>query len=434
MPVEKTPSSRMPLMNSEEHDERLSRILFRVVLLITGSYLCLYGLIPKAYSIGPGVLFLLSLVTLSLADLRRGGGLSSPWVPAALCLYGLSHWLVLAVHGEDLSEFDLPSRYLAASAVLIFVSKYPPPGRAVFAYCGVGAILSGIFALYQVGAGQVSRVESFDNAIHFGNGSMALAVISLCGLTAGLEKKLPNWLTLILVLGFVLGMYAALASGSRGVWLAFPILIIVMMALFWGRMPGRKKLVGAAVVTAVLGASTFLQFEKVESRVAVGIGEYSGYFDSGKNGTSVGLRLDMWKAGLIAFESSPLVGVGPAGLDRLLGQLVEDQIIHPTTATFRHLHNQFIDILARQGLVGIMFYALLIGSILSSFKRLFINSQLSATGHALAAAGIVFVTQHLIVNLTLSTLERSIGTMMFVFMVVFLLASSSGEKKNEFGR
>lgn len=399
------------------------------VFLVVASYLCLYGLVPRAYSIGPAVLLLFSVFCIRREDLRNLNHFDLGRVSAALCLYCLVQWLILALHGEDISEFDLAFRYIAAAVVLIVVTKYPVSGASVFVLCAIGAALSGAYAFYQLESLQRIRVDTFDNAIHFGNGSMALAMICLCGLLSGLEKRIPGYLAGVLLLGFVFGMYAVLASGSRGVWIAFPVLVIVLVTLYWRRISIGKKLLGGIAVAGILGGMTMFQFGTIESRVTQGVDQYSAYFGSGQNGTSVGLRLDMWKAGLVAFDENPVIGVGPAGVDRVVSGLIDEQLIHPNTARFRHLHNQFIDILARQGVVGIAFYILLIGSIIYSFLRIFLDVRVSPLGHALSAAGLVFVVQHLIVSLTLSTLERSIGSMMFLFMVVFLLASAAGERK-----
>lgn len=429
MSLEKTMHVRLPFTRSQRSNRKCPPVLSGIVFLVVGSYLSLYGLVPRAYSIGPAILLLLSVFCLRLSDLQGFRGFSLRWVSIALCLYCFVQWLILAIHGEDVSEFDLAFRYIAAAFVLVFVSKYPVSGTTVFTFCAVGAVISGGYALYQIEVLHSYRVDTFDNAIHYGNGSMALALICLCGLLSGLEKRISIHLAVGLALGFVAGMYASLASGSRGVWIAFPILVSVLMALYWRRIPATKKAAGGIIVATVLGAVTLFQFDTIESRVNNGITEYSDYFQLGRNSTSVGLRLDMWKAGVIAFKENPFIGVGPAGVDRTVKRLVDEQIIHPNTASFRHLHSQYIDILARQGLVGIVFYVFLIGSILYSFKRIFSDNRISASGHALAAAGIVFVIQHLVLSITLSTLERSIGIMMFLFMIVFLLATAAREKK-----
>jgi len=158
----------------------------------------------------------------------------------------------------------------------------------------------------------------------------------------------------------------------------------------------------------------------VERRTAVAVSEFVDYYEDGRNSTSVGLRLDMWKAGIGAFKQNPLIGSGPTGTDQVVDELIAGGEIHPAVRDFRHLHNQYVEVMARYGIVGLVAYLLL----LLVSLRLFMKKTRSDVPQvqALALGGSFFVTLHAIVNLTQSMLERNIGVTMFVFMVVFVWA------------
>ena len=407
-----------------------SDYLLKVILFCIATYFCFYGLIPRAYSIGPALIFLIALASLRTLNLRwRRKPFHVGWVALFLFTYGVVQWVILLLHGEDISEFDLSFRYIAAALVLPFLLRFTISADFIFRTASIGAILTGCYAFYQAEIMNVHRVEAMDNAIHFGNGALVLALLCMCGLIGRLSvggARFKAWMSTV---GFVAAIYAALVSGTRGVWIAIPVVMLVLIILYWKRTPNTRKLIVSLVGLSVLATLTAWNFHKIEERVSLAMTQYVDYFESGKNGTSVGLRLDLWKAGFVAFQEQPLIGVGPAGVDRVVAGLIDEGQIHPTTGTFRHLHNQYVDILARQGLIGVVFYAALIGSILATFIALFRSTNITKEGHALAAAGVAITSQHLILNLTLSMLERSIGIMMFVFGVVFLVSSACSERK-----
>lgn len=421
---------RSNFLSEEIRTLRRSSLPKIAVVLVIASFFCFYGLITRAYSVGPAILLLMSFFYIRGKDFKVLNSFGLRYFFLTLISYCIVQWIILGIHKEDITEFDLAFRYISASIVLVFAVKYPISSVKVLLFCAIGASLSGLYSIYQIEFLGVRRVHTFDNAIHFGNGAMALTLLCLSGLISIVEKRVAAFVAIGLALGSILGMYAVLASGTRGVWLAAPVATLVLVLLYWPRISAGKKVFFAISIAVVLGGGVFAQYPSIESRVNEAVVQYQDYFEGPHAGTSVGLRLDMWKAGFIAFGKNPVIGVGPAGVDETVESLVEDKIIHPESATFRHLHNQYIDILARQGMIGFASYVLFIFAAFYSFMKIFRSPSISARGHALAAAGIAIITQHLIVSVTISTIERSIGIMMFVFMIVFLLASAAGDRKD----
>lgn len=396
------------------------RVLSWLSFFSMASYLLFYVLVPDAYAFGPTVILLLSVLSFHWKKLLNGVDRESRLLIGVLLLFFLGQALTLALHGEDVSEFDLSTRYLAASLVLLFALKYTISASWFFLLCALGALMAGVFGIYLTAFQDVHRAAAFDNPIHYGNGAMALGLLALSGMVWA-SKQTHRWLwSTILVLGFSGGIYASIVSGTRSGWVALPVIALVGMYAFRRPLIERKVLLALVVVTIISGLVVASQVDLVENRTTVAVDELLDYYGEGRKGTSVGLRLDMWKAGLEAFLRDPLIGSGPSGTEAVVSELIASDQIHPAVQNFRHLHNQYVEVMARHGMIGLTTYLLLMAVTLGLFLKKSHSEVLEVK--ALALGGAFFVTLHAVVNLTQSMLERNIGVTMFVFMIVFLWA------------
>lgn len=404
-------------------------ILSWISMAAVASYLLFYALIPDAYVFGPAIILLLAVFGFRWRYLCRDVDRQSLIFIGVFLLYFGGQALTLVLHGEDLSEFDLATRYVAAALVLVFVLKYPISTRWFFLLVATGAIMTGVYAVYQFELQGVRRVSAFDNPIHYGNGALALALISVAGMVWVSKQRLRYFYGSLLMLGFFAGVYASLVSGTRSGWVAVPVVLSIWLYAYWRQLVRHKAVLALLLSTVVIGGGIVSQVGMVEARVQVAVEEFRDYFEEGRNNTSVGLRLDMWKAGLVAFRTDPLIGTGPLGTDRVVADLIASGEIHPAVDNFRHLHNQYIDVMARYGIVGLVGYLLLLFVPFIAFVRQ--SRSDTASVSALGLAGAFFVGLHAVVNLTQSMLERNIGVMMFVFMVVFIWAVLDNEELRE---
>ncbi|KJG58102.1 hypothetical protein UA38_07690 [Photobacterium kishitanii] len=76
---------------------------------------------------------------------------------------------------------------------------------------------------------------------------------------------------------------------------------------------------------------------------------------SGDTNTSIGLRLDFWKAGFHLIKESPVIGYGTHYFQQL-DTLASEKIIPQYAASYKplHFHNQFVDISVKCGLFGLL--------------------------------------------------------------------------------
>lgn len=400
-----------------------------LAVLAVASYLLFYVLIPDAYVIGPALLLLLAVFGFRWKSMLGNIDYQSKLFISVLLLFFVSQGVPLVFHGEDVSEFDLSTRYIAAALVLLFVLSYSPGASLFFLLVAVGATMTGAYAFYEVAFDGARRVSAFDNPIHYGNGALALGCLALAGLIWAYKQPYRwFWMTLCLI-GFAGGVYASLMSETRSGWVAAPVFLLTGLCVFWRSVVERKLLTLLLFAVLIAGFAGLSQVESVERRAGVAVAEFEDYFKDGRNGTSVGLRLDMWKAGFAAFQSNPAIGSGPAGTDAVIDDLIASGSIHPRVREFRHLHNQYIDAMARYGISGLLGYLLLLT--LPFFLFLKKSRSKSAAVCALGFGGCLFVGLHAVVNLTQSMLERNIGVMMFVFMIVFIWGAIKVEEAKE---
>lgn len=412
-----------------EVESRSHRFLSWMAVLAVGSYFIFYVLTSWAYEFGPALLLTLTFLCLGFqwAQVRARLDRETVWFLGALGLYFVSQILILMIHGEDVSEFDLSFRYLAGGLVLLFLLVNPISAFQIFLFAGIGGVLTGGYAIYLSVFEGVPRLQSYDNPIHYGNGALALSCLCLAGLLWGLRAKRGLTWTVLMGVGIAGGVLGSLFSETRSGWVAIPVLVVLLFLVYRDRLPSSRHWLIWCILAVVALPACFAQVDTVEKRMQTAGEEFSLYFEEGRNNTSVGLRLDMYKTGLTAFSKNPLIGVGPSGTEATTDELIKAGKIHPQVDGFRHLHNQYIDNMARYGVFGLIGYLILL---LVPFALFLVKTRSDiASVRALGMAGVLFVGLHGVVNLTQSMLERNIGVMMFVFVLVFLWAALKREER-----
>ncbi len=159
---------------------------------------------------------------------------------------------------------------LAALLLVAWRQASPRPG---FWWWGLafGALLAGAIAAYEHWWLGRWRVGNGVNAIPFGNLSLLLGTLSLAGLMS--SSSIRNELRLVLALAAVGGLLASVLSGTRGGWVVFPVLVLILLLALretgsrWGRLRvGPVWLVG--VLVAVLLAMSLMPGAPVKGRLA----------------------------------------------------------------------------------------------------------------------------------------------------------------------
>lgn len=106
--------------------------------------------------------------------------------------------------------------------------------------------------------------------------------------------------------------------------------------------------------------------------------------------TSLGTRLEMWRAAWHIFLMHPVLGAGTGTFMHQASLLAEAGRTMPSTAEFDHPHNDYMNALASWGLVGLIIWLLVLGyPLIECFKALRESEQMvRAAGYAGSIASI----------------------------------------------
>jgi O-antigen ligase len=287
--------------------------------------------------------------------------------------------------------------------------------------CIAGSVLAaGLDSLIQASNG-IERVsgESIVSPIPFGNFALLFGVLGLLLIFSGKEKFW--WAKFLGVAGFFSGIYTSVASGTRGGWVAIPFFILIIWAFFG---PKRKS-TSYAVLIAILVAIPLIAYltPAISDRLAVGIAEAHSYLSrtgrwtAGEATSSIGIRLDMWTAGLEAFRSAPAFGLGFGGFNDFLHHRIEMGLSHSDleTTEFKHLHCEVITTAAKLGMMGLFALVVLwVGGI-----RWFLRdtSKNTSDGKIFRVMGLITFTAMIAYSMTDSMFGMTLHSMVYTMLL-----------------
>lgn len=273
------------------------------------------------------------------------GGLAFAWpadhrpedLDAAARLLKLWLFLPLAYWLDGRETRILP--YLAVAALGFYLARlasmdwFTPPAVVTGERIRLGISSINHFALYAATA-------------LIGLGCFTPRALRVLGRLTPHRRRLGMaiWAALIL-----LALYWAIAAQSRGVWLGTVMTALVLAMLLGWRRGKRAVLIGIGS-TALIGAVLALA---VGGLLAQRLGVEMATIDQAVTGNwdqlpydATGTRLHMINFGLERWAEAPWLGHGPGGLTTILQQSGGE------LSVYKHLHNVFIDSLARLGILG----------------------------------------------------------------------------------
>lgn len=377
--------------------------------LVLAAFLSLLVAWPLAYAVVPQAAAALALVAFAarrrpVAPLSR----DDVWFLVVLAAFSLIWLADVARTGVwpraiERGGLWLPLWPLVAAFVWLGWRRLRPPVAALWWGVGLGALLAGLIAGWEVGFLAHARADNGINPIPFGMLSLLLGTLAGVGVFAVRSR----WARAALLLAMAFGLAASLLSGTRGSWVVFPALVAVV-ALGFRRVLPRPVLGGgvAALLGLLLLASlspTLAVTERVDKAL-----ESVDKYDEGQRGNSFGVRVEMWRVGVQLFSEKPLLGWGEGRLQKRRDEWVAAWDLHPAVSRYDQLHNDLIDTAARRGLVGLASLLMLYGVPLVLFARALRGRPDTAT-RALAVAGLVVVVAFIGFGLTQSMLRDARG-------------------------
>lgn len=184
--------------------------------------------------------------------------------------------------------------------------------------------------------------------------------------------------------GVILVNYGLLASGARSAWLALAITTPPLVWIRYRSLFTSHKLVitGLAVILLVwIGAGPGSHL--IKSRIGeehhsisqLASGEYAHL-----PRTSIGYRVDVQLFGLQKWLEHPWTGWGPGSSGYLIQHSQNPKLIHKDplgTMWLAHLHNAYLEILVRLGLIGAALLAITLYLLFKSLRLAYLAQRLS---------------------------------------------------------
>jgi len=385
--------------------------------LLLAAFLALLVSWPPAYAVFPLAAALLALVSLfTQPRCRAAFNREDAWLLAALATFSLL-WLAdvartglwpRAIEGGGLW---LPLWPLLAAFVLLSWRCLRVPAAALWWGAGLGALLAALIAVWEVGVQGALRASNGINSIPFGMLSLLFGTLAWVGVFAVRSA----WAWAALLSAFALGLLASLLSGTRGSWVVFPALVVVVGLGFWRTLPRRVLGLGSMVLLCLLLLASFSPSLIVSERVGEAL-ENVDQYDEGARSNSFGVRVAMWHIGFQLFSEKPLLGWGEGRLQERRDEWVAAWNLPPAVSKYDQLHSDLIDTSARRGVIGLASLLMLYGVPLVLFARV-LRCRPEATRRALAIAGLVVVVAFIGFGLTQSMLRDARGMAGYLGMV-----------------
>ncbi|MGF1644547.1 MAG: O-antigen ligase family protein [Thiotrichales bacterium] len=307
------------------------------------------------------------------------------WTLAALTLY-LLITIVIGWHlfPNRLQDHLTGALYLILFPVMILLVAWSLKADRQRVKTLLAAALAGLILAIAlpVAAGQVSWLElwggerhglMFSNPIRLGLYSSVALLGLLVWRSAWIGRD--TW-SVIKVLAYLLMMavliQALVVSQARAAWVATLIVVPVSLAALWftrhhGHKVTRSEWTALALIMIVLTVSIVSYQDVIVKRsfselptIKAAIEGNSVEFDN------FGKRYHMWKLGVEKALERPWLGHGPGSVpEYLANQRLE--INH-----FTHLHNMYLDLLVRVGIVGFILvmaiFGLLLHAVISEWR------------------------------------------------------------------
>lgn len=326
----------------------------------------------------------------------------------------------------DSLYWDSPSRFLIAIPIFFALKNSSIRIIPVLRYClplgAISALCTGLVVQHYGLSEFGSRASNmYLNPIHFGNLSLVLAMLSVCSIRS---IKLADFRENILpIFGLLAGLSASIISGTRGGWIAIPVVMIAWIFIGFQADKAKRLIIGALAIVAVVVGGYFgvdIIHQRVNDSFAEAVAILNGDLSS-----SFGQRIELWIAGFYMFKENLLFGVGPDGFFSTLLVLRQSGIVHSfTQATYgTEVHSYFIACIAELGLWGLSSAIAIFVVPLTMFIK--VSNSKNEQVKTAARMGVCFVLSFFIFCLTVEMFNIKMIAAFYALTVAVLLAAAT---------
>ncbi|BDT68067.1 hypothetical protein os1_22490 [Comamonadaceae bacterium OS-1] len=363
---------------------------------------------------------------LNLSELTSNHKKSIYWVIAALVAP-----LVAAIAGQlfrgqiKIGLMDGPSRPFLAVFLFMYLLQKPIDFVRLLEWCIPISliILSGVLIVHPYGWSDITSERFGTAAIDpLTLGQYTLFMAFFCLLTFNIYGNDSRNLKFLKLIGFLIGIWISLGTGSRSAWVAIPFL-----SLLWilGRLQIRqfKKIILIIFLLFLLGILVYETSPSIHGRIALAVNEYIDYFHNGNKDTSSGIRLSLLRLAAYLFANNPLAGYGDSNYPSLSGissiasfntALLETTLIH------NGVHNEIMQNTLRSGIFGLLSSLLMFGVPIVIFYRA-TRSEIKVIQTA-GLAGLCYIGAMFFFGLSTETFNMKYSISFYALMVSALAA------------
>lgn len=332
----------------------------------------------------------------------------------------ISHLRDSGLNGHHLEP---PMRILASVFVFLLLYQIRLSFNAIIYGFLAGSFIAGGLAIYEKLILGSERAFSFIDrsyVIQAGDISMSLAFVCLTATIYFYRKQL--WLQMgLFMAGSLSGIIASLLSGTRGGWIFFPVILIALYSLYRSLLTKKAKLIGFALLTAIALLCTVPQMG-VTTRIHQAMNDIT-LFSEGKNkNTSLGVRFQLWHSAWLSFKERPIFGWGDENLDNSKQAQLKTGVIsqHIYQSRF-HAHNEFLDEMAKRGVIGLLALLAIFAVPFMLFKKAFYRTS-NLKIQTIASAGMMIILSTIDFCFSQAFLKHNSGIMYYFFALVILMA------------
>lgn len=226
-------------------------------------------------------------------------------------------------------------------------------------------------------------------------------------------------------------MAASVLTGTRGAWLAVPIvLVIYLFDLAYFFRWSAVKVAGYALMALLLIAITAYQNPIIKSRYDLAVNETQLFFHPTPESrqkaedTSVGQRWLMWSNALYMIQIKPWLGWGKKGYLDFKNERILNGEVLPQIAKYTDAHNDYLDALAKRGLFGLLSLLALFILPFILFTNILVNGSFEQRSFALS--GVVMIIGYAISGLTCTFMTINMDVMFYSITTLVLWGLIAG--------
>ena len=308
-----------------------------------------------------GSLLFVLLFLVGLAGFKGGWGSLDHWEKAMLL--GILVFFVTSslslFNAEDLkyglNRLEKLARILALIPIYMTIRYWKINlVRPFFWGCLLaGPLMLGV-SVFQTVVGTASRSYGAYHPIVFGDMAVLIAWVLGASLYFCFRSRI---LWSMAFLSLLCALVATGLSGSRGGWLALPLLIALYF-WFFRSFVARWVRVSILVLFFVVATGLFFTQNPIRERFDHAYTDLVDYRSGNKVNTSLGSRFLLWELAVDIWQKNPIMGTGLGDFSYDIGRKIDDGETRLNVA-WPHAHNIYFEFLATTGLFGLL--ALVVG-------------------------------------------------------------------------